>query len=194
MTELQIITTAIAVVELAALILWLKSTKTQRGVAVLVHACRIMASLSLCVLSFFEHGRSITPSTVLMIYLFASIICQPLELQQNWSANLSTFCIGLGLKLVLLVTESRSKSSYLRKPYSELPPEQTCNSINRAFLFWINTLIMLGNSKALAQSDLPHLDDGLRSRQLRERMEESWFQASKYIGKNIRQSKCLTNA
>lgn len=152
-----------------------------------------MASLLLCVLSFFEHGRSITPSTVLIIYLFASVICQPLELQQDLSVSLPTFCVGFGLKLALLVTESRSKSRYLRKPYSELPPEQTCNSINRAFLFWINNLIMLGNSKVLTQSDLPNLYDDLRSRYLRERMEQSWYQASKYFHKSIRQLIYLTN-
>ena len=152
-----------------------------------------MASLFLCLLSFFEHGRSITPSTVLIIYLFASVLCQPLDQYQNESASLLIFCIGRGLKLILLVTESRSKTTYLRKPYSELPPEQTCNSINRAFLFWINSLIMLGNSKVLAQSDLPNLDDALKSRPLREQMEHSWATASKYLDKNIRQAICLTN-
>lgn len=161
--------------------LYLQSTATHSDTTVAIHAFRILASAAVCVLSFFEHGRSITPSTILILYLLASITCQSLQLEQDGSTELGILAAGLGLKFALLVAEVRSKHAYLRQPYVDLSPEQTTSSISRAFLFWLNDLILLGNSKLLAQSDLPRLDDGLTSKPLRERMEDMWLTASKSI-------------
>ncbi|KAK6212798.1 hypothetical protein LQW54_004887 [Pestalotiopsis sp. IQ-011] len=91
---------------------------------------------------------------------------------------------SLVLRLVLLILESRTKRGYLRDPYKALPTEQTVSNLNRAFLFWVNDVILLGNYKLLLYHDLPALDDKLESRRLRVRMEGLWGKTGKSDIKN----------
>jgi len=87
---------------------------------------------------------------------------------------------AFGLKFLFLILETINKRSYLREPYKELPVEQTVSELNRSFLFWVNDLILLGNSKLLTYPDLPSLHDGLKSRDLRVRMEDAWDKTSEH--------------
>jgi hypothetical protein len=122
---------------------------------------------------------------LLIFYLLASVICEGVLLQSFYldhgsSTTPPVLTTVLGLKFLLLILESINKRPFLRQPYKDLPVEQTVSDINRAFLFWVNDLILLGNSKLLAYSDLPSLDDGLRSRDLRVRMEDMWDKTSEH--------------
>lgn len=138
-----------------------------------------VASLAICVLSFIEHGRSVKPSTLLTVYLTVSVLVDGVGL---WSIYLDRVrfmtvlpqVAVLTLTFILLVVESWSKRSYLRKPYCDLPVERTAGEINRALLLWINSEIRRGNSKLLSVSDLPSLDLPLESREMRERMVAVW--------------------
>ncbi|KAI4597331.1 hypothetical protein KJ359_004437 [Pestalotiopsis sp. 9143b] len=91
---------------------------------------------------------------------------------------------SLVLRLVLLILESRTKQGYLRDPYKALPTEQTVSNLNRAFLFWVNDVILLGNYKLLLYHDLPALDDKLQSRRLRIQVEGLWGKIGKSDLKN----------
>jgi len=179
LTALKVLTVAITAVELAALVLCFKSTPRPDGPSIAASVVSFMAALAVCQLSFFEHGRSVKPSTLLIVYLLASVMCEGVLLQSLYLKNggstippvlTAAFC----LKFMFLIVESINKRSYLREPYKELSVEQTVSDLNRAFLFWINDLILLGNSKLLTYSDLPSLDDRLKSRDLRVRMEDAW--------------------
>ena len=179
------LTAAITGVELAALLLCLTSTPRPDGASIAVNVIFFMAALAVCQLSFFEHGRSVKPSTLLILYLLASVICEGVFLRSIYLNHGNSFtpaihAAAFGLKLLLLVLESRNKRNYLRGPYKELPVEQTGSDLNRAFLVWVNNLILLGNSKLLTYPDLPCLDDGLKSRSLRVRMEEVWDKTGKH--------------
>jgi ATP-binding cassette, subfamily C (CFTR/MRP), member 1 len=174
---LQLLTVAIAAVEFAALVLYLTSTPLPDRSLIAHNAVSFAAALAVCQLSFFEHGRSVKPSTLLIFYLLASVICEGVLLRSFYhgnSATLHVLTVAFGFKFLFLILESTNKRSYLREPYKELPVEQTVSVLSRAFLFWINDLILLGNSKLLTYSDLPSLNDGLKSRDLRVRMEDVW--------------------
>jgi ATP-binding cassette, subfamily C (CFTR/MRP), member 1 len=180
-----VLTLAIAAAELAALILCLTSTPRTDGPSIVANVVSFVATLAVCQLSFFEHGRSVKPSTLLIFYLLASVICEGALLRSFYlnhgsSTTPPVLTTIFGLKFLLLILESLNKQSFLREPYKDLPVEQTVSDINRAFLFWINDLILLGNSKLLTYSDLPRLDDGLRSRDLRVRMEDVWNKTSEH--------------
>ncbi|KAH8591587.1 P-loop containing nucleoside triphosphate hydrolase protein [Bisporella sp. PMI_857] len=179
-----VLTGLIAAVELAALVLCLTSTPRPDRFPIATNVVCFAAALAVCQLSFLEHGRSVKPSTLLILYLLASIICEGVLLLSFFlahgiSATASVFVAAFGLKFLFLILESISKRSYLRAPYRELPIEQTASDLNRAFLFWINDLISLGNSKLLVYSDLPGLNDSLKSRDIRARMEGVWDKATK---------------
>jgi hypothetical protein len=180
-----VLTILIAAVELATLILCLKSSPRPDGTSIAINVVSFVAALAVCQLSFLEHGRSVKPSTLLVFYLLASVICEGIFLRSFYliygnSAAPAVLTAKVGLKFLLLILESISKRSYLREPYKELPTEQTVSDLNRAFLFWVNNLILLGNSKQLTSSDLPILDEKLKSIALRVRMEDVWSKTSEY--------------
>lgn len=185
LTALQTLTAAIAVAELAALVLCLIFTPRPDGPSITANVVSLVAALAVCQLSFFEHGRSVKPSTLLIFYLLASVICEGVLLGSfylnhgNHAAPL-VLIVAFGFKFLLLILESINKRSYLREPYKELPVEQTVSDLNRTFLFWVNDLILLGNSKLLTYHDLPGLNDGLKSGDLRMRMGDAWDKTSKY--------------
>jgi ATP-binding cassette, subfamily C (CFTR/MRP), member 1 len=185
LTILPVLTIVIASVELAALVLSSTFTPRPDGLSIATNVISFVAALAVCPLSFFEHGRTVKPSTLLIFYLLASVICKGVLLRSFYleyanSAIPAVLTIEVGLKFLFLILESTSKRSYLRKPYRELPVEQTVSVLNQAFLFWVNDLILLGNSKLLTYSDLPSLNDGLKSRDLRARMEDAWNKTSEY--------------
>ncbi|RDW87858.1 hypothetical protein BP5796_03552 [Coleophoma crateriformis] len=174
-----VLTVAIAAVELAVLVLCLTSAPRPDGPSIAANAISFVAALAVCQLSFLEHGRSVKPSSLLIFYLLASVICEGVSIQSFYldlgsSATPLVLTAAFGLKFVFLILESISKRSYLRDPYKELPVEQTVSDLNRAFLIWVNDLILLGNSKILTYNDLPSLDEKLTSRKLRVRMQDVW--------------------
>jgi len=188
-----VLTVVIAAVELAALVLCLTSIPRPDGPSIFVNVVSFVAALAVCQLSFFEHGRSVKPSTLLILYLLASVICEGVFLRSFYlnngnSATPPVLTAAFGLKFIFLILEPTNKRSYLREHYKELPVEQTVSDLNRAFLFWVNDLILLGNSKILTYPDLPSLDDGLKSRYLRVRMEDTWDKTSEHL---IRMSEIL---
>jgi ATP-binding cassette subfamily C (CFTR/MRP) protein 1 len=175
---------AIAAVQLASLVLCLTSTKRPDGPSIAANAISFVAALAVCQLSFLEHGRSVKPSTLLIFYFLVSVLCEGILLRPLYlesSAALPILTAACGLKFVFLIIESINKRSYLREPYKELAVEQTVSDLNRAVLFWINDLILLGNSKLLTVSDVPSLDDSLKSRAIRVRMQEVWAKTSEFF-------------
>lgn len=146
----------------------------------------LVAAFCICHLEHLEHGRSVKPSTSLITYLSASIVCHSfviwsLYLHHVDSNEVAVHAASIGLEFVLLALESISKRSYLRGPYKTLPIEQTVSDLNRTFLVWVNALIRLGNLTLLTYNDLPKLDDGLKSRNLRALMESAWDKTCKHF-------------
>ena len=182
---LQVVTVIIAAVELASLIICLTSSPRPDRLSIATNTVSFVAGLAVCQLSFQEHGRAVKPSTLLISYLLASVICNEVLLRSLYltcriSAGPALLAAEISFKFLLLILESTSKRSYLREPYKDLPIEQTVSDLNRAFLFWVNPLILLGNSKLLTPSDLPTLDETLKSRDLRVRMEKVWDDTGKF--------------
>ncbi|KAH8658409.1 hypothetical protein BX600DRAFT_469082 [Xylariales sp. PMI_506] len=182
-----LLTLLLAAVKLGTLVVGLTlSRRNADGETIAANAVAFVASLVLCHLSFLEHGRTVKPSTLLTLYLLVIAVYDSINLlralsplPEDLSLQLALSIGTAGLEVLLFVVESLSKRSYLRQPYQELPVEQTIGVVNKAFLFWINDLILLGNAKILSVTDLPALDDPLKSEPLRQRMEAAWAKASK---------------
>ncbi|KAK6073198.1 ATP-binding cassette containing protein [Seiridium cupressi] len=172
-------TVASAAINLAALVLSLKSRSLPNAESIAASVVVFVASLAVCHLSFLEHGRSVKPSISLISYLLVSLVCDAFNLSSIYqrhgsSAPTVLLTVASGLNFVQLMIQSLNKRSYLREPYRHLPTEQVVSDLNRLFLFWANAEILKGNSKLLTVADLPDLDHALRSRDLRTRMEVAW--------------------
>ena len=130
-------------------------------------------------LSYFEHVRSIRPSSLLNVYLFFSLIfdlaqARTLYLLRDDTPKASVFSASMGIKLALLFLEAQGKATYLRPPFRSLPPEATSGIFNQSFFWWLNSLIHAGFRKLLSLKDLYNIDGELRSERLRKRLQEAW--------------------
>lgn len=74
----------------------------------------------------------------------------------------------------MLILETREKTSYLKSPYKEYPPEATCGVLNLSFVWWLNRLFLTGCRKIIGTRDLFALEPGLTSRNTGERLKRAW--------------------
>jgi ATP-binding cassette subfamily C (CFTR/MRP) protein 1 len=114
-------------------IAWLPPEPNAPSIA--ANVVSFVAALAICQLYFIEHGRSVKPSTLLIFYMLASIICEGVLLR-SFYVNHGNFATPLvltatfDLKLLYLILESINEPSYLREPYKEFAVEQTVSDIN----------------------------------------------------------------
>jgi ATP-binding cassette subfamily C (CFTR/MRP) protein 1 len=143
----------------------------------------LVAYAAFCVLSILEHGRSVTPSTLLTVYLVFSAFSDAIQLGLLYVAkNLcSPSALSLAIfiaRLALLVLEAQNKTSILREPYRHLAPEETAGFFGSAFFWWVNGIIALGYSKILSVQDMPPLASYLDTMKMREAMQRTWDKRS----------------
>ncbi len=135
----------------------------------------------LFVLSCFEHSRSVTPSTIIGIYLLISFPfdvarVRTFYLLESFTARgiANLLALSLAVKFGVLVTEAVEKRSILLEPYKDLPPEATSGVYSRSVFWWLNPLLRFGFGKTLQTDDLFNLDEALSSAKLRDRFSSSW--------------------
>ncbi|KAK6378993.1 hypothetical protein LTS17_006696 [Exophiala oligosperma] len=142
------------------------------------------AACLLFVLSLYEHSRSITPSTIIGLYLLISLSFDAVRLrtffllrsniaQAQGIANLLS--LSLIIKFLVLVTEAVEKRSILLEPYRDLPPETTSGIYNRTVFWWLNPLFRVGFGKTLQIGDLYDLDETLSSANVQAIFSRRWL-------------------
>lgn len=183
LTNLKVISATLIALQLAYTV----STITRLSTAALVvaHLLSLTAYTFFCILSILEHGRSVTPSTLLTIYLFFSIFCDVVQFGLLHVAknlcSLSTLPLAIFItKIALLICEAQNKTSILREPYRNLAPEKRAGFFETAFFWWVNEFIALGHSKILSIEDMPPLPSYLDARKLRETMQTAWDKRSEF--------------
>lgn len=142
-----------------------------------------LGAFALSILSFFEHRKTVRPSSPVIIYVTLSAINHFVVLTMP-SGNLGTasrilMIIRLSLELSLLVTESQSKIAILEPPYRLFAPEELTGLLGRALFWWINPILKEGYYGFLKQDDLPKVDRALSSSLLRKRSIRAWNQRCK---------------
>lgn len=144
------------------------------------------AACTLFLLSCFEHSRSITPSTVIGLYLLFSIPFDAVRLRTLFLVGGSARSIAhlqslsLAIKLIVLITEAVEKRSILLESYRELPPEATSGVYSRSVFWWLNPLLRLGFIKTLRTDDLFTLDKTLSSGNAYRRFQRQWSSVKEY--------------
>ena len=136
--------------------------KTTIAVAVL----SLADALTIGILSFFEHSRSLRSSALLNSYLFFTLLfdavqCRTLWLVANGSALTWLFTAAIGVKVVVLMLEAQGKSRWILSDDKERSPEETAGVFNLSVFFWLKELIGQGSRKVLSLDDLYPLDDKL---------------------------------
>ena len=135
-------------------------------------------ALSLCILSYYEHLRSVRPSTIVETYVFFSVATDAVQVRTLWlqydTVLAGVMSASLAIKIAILVLEARCKRQILMAPYAELSPETTSGFFSRSTFYWLNGLFRVGFASIIDLRDLPKLDSKLLSKSLREQMQQSW--------------------
>ncbi|RDL32356.1 p-loop containing nucleoside triphosphate hydrolase [Venustampulla echinocandica] len=126
----------------------------------------LLASPVFIVLSYWEHYRSTTPSTILNLYLLATIPMDAARARTlfkipNNIAIASIFTAIVCFKFIILILEAKEKSNLIRPEFKCPSPEQTAGTLNRSFFWWFNPLLLIGFKQSLVVNDLFFNDDAL---------------------------------
>ncbi|OAA36504.1 ABC transporter, transmembrane domain, type 1 [Beauveria brongniartii RCEF 3172] len=133
----------------------------------------------LALLTGLSHMRSITPSKLIIIFTFFSVLLDSFRyrtiLMVDELAPLTyTFAAGIAAKLVVFGLEAKSKRSVMVGDWSEMGAEETSSIVGQLFLWWVNPILQIGSASFLEPSDLPRLKPEQRARYLLPRMLQNW--------------------
>ncbi|KAL3417152.1 ABC multidrug transporter [Phlyctema vagabunda] len=128
----------LAVLQLIILILWSSDKSHRVRTALPSSALSFICTLTVATLSWMEHRKTLRPSTLIGVYLLSSIVFGIAQVRTLYirhskpviSALLST---SIGTQVLLLILESKAKSSYLKPRYQEYPPEATAGQSNNRY-------------------------------------------------------------
>lgn len=142
----------------------------------------VAATFALCLLSYFEHTRTVRPSYLLESYLLLTLLFDLAQARTLWIRQTDNngnkvaivFTVGYALKIVALLLEAAQKRGYLRSEYKNYPPETIGGVFTRGFFAWLNPLFIKGFSRVLRVDDLYPLDKSLEGEGIHRRMEVAW--------------------
>lgn len=134
-------------------------------------ALQLVASKTLVALSYFEHERTLRPSTMISGYILVLLLVDSARMRTMALISASdkksvTFAVSLALKLVNLFIESLTKSDFIGEETKSVSPEATSNIFMRSTFMWLRQLLLLGYTKIIKIGDLFELDSVMDSVQL----------------------------
>ncbi|KAK6217677.1 RAS2 protein [Pestalotiopsis sp. IQ-011] len=156
------------------------TSKAQIAAAVLV----FVNGLLLLLVSHAEHTRSVSPSTLINVYLvftllFDCVIVRTLWLLRDVDVVAKLFTSAAVTKLLVLAVEAWEKRSILLAQYRELSPEATSGILNRTVFWWLNPLMKAGFGRLLTDQDLFPIHDSLDATKLLDNAQRAWSSANK---------------
>ncbi|KAJ5209119.1 ABC transporter integral membrane type 1 [Penicillium cf. viridicatum] len=164
--------------QLSLLVLWSVSVASRTSTSIPSAILGLASSAIIIGLSYVEDIKSTRPSSLLTVYLLLSILFDATQIRTLWLTHRVAIAAVqsavLGTKIAMLVLENREKTSYLKSPYKEYPPEATCGIINLSFVWWLNRLFLAGCRKIIRSRDLFALEPSLSSGSTGERLKKAW--------------------
>ena len=165
--------------QLALLSLWVAGRGTTTNTTLAAAALALISTLTLGVLSTFEHNRNLRPSAIIQCFFVATILLDIPRVRTQWmfernSSVSSVFLVTLLLRVVLLGLESLQKW----KNHADLPEgvsrEMMQGIFGHTFFWWINPLFLIGYKRDIHMDDLYQVDANLRGEGLGARLLKSW--------------------
>ncbi|KAI1930027.1 hypothetical protein LOZ60_001286 [Ophidiomyces ophidiicola] len=184
---------AFAVLHLMLLILWTRPSADRTRTSLATSALTLAGAAGFCLLSYFEHVRSVKPSFLLNVYFLFTILFDAARSRTLWLRRdddygfmiALAFTVTVGLKAVILIFEACSKRGILKAEYRSYPPEATAGIINRSLFWWLNPLFWFGYSNFMTMEDLYSLDKHLVSERVHQRLETAWGKVTKKTSNSL---------
>lgn len=145
------------------------------------------ASLGLVILSHLEHRRSAKPSSLILLYLLISCLCDLVQLTVPSLRHLDNhndrLILGwqLAAKIVVVYVECLAKESVVDEEESGHGSlEERASFLSRAFVSWISPVLKEGCRMVLVNEKLPSVDHELASGNLRASILRTLSEYCKY--------------
>nr|CAE76208.1 related to multidrug resistance protein [Neurospora crassa] len=144
------------------------------------------ASLGLVILSHSEHRRSVKPSSLILLYLLISCLCDLVQLTipslRHLDNHNDRLIIGWQLvaKIVVFYVECLAKESVVdeEEEIGHGSLEERASFLSRAFVSWISPVLKEGYRMVLVNEKLPSVDHELASGNLRASILRTLFEYS----------------
>ncbi|KAF6834852.1 ABC transporter [Colletotrichum musicola] len=170
--------TALLASQIAFLALRTQNQPFQTSASVAADVLSFLASIVASLLSILTHQRSLRPSTLLGLYLSASIILGVARVRTLWlleqdASVPAVLTIGFVLTTAATILESIA-SKKTASDIKHSTPEQCSGFWARTCFFWLAQTFSVGYRKVISLSDLPDLDSSLESRVLHKGLATAW--------------------
>jgi ATP-binding cassette, subfamily C (CFTR/MRP), member 1 len=139
----------------------------------------VVDAFAICLLSHFEHSRSLRPSTLMSVYLLLTLLFDLARSRTLWLAAQDTplsaiFTSSIAIKLVILMLETANKRHYMSSKDQQRSPEELVGVFSQSLFIWLNRLLKTGYQKLLAPDDLYPLDTVMSSQALGKYFQSRW--------------------
>lgn len=148
-----------------------------------------VCSIVLMLVSYFEHTRSIRPSTLLIVYIGLSLLLDVARLRTLFLIPLlgavpRVFFSSFVVKFIVLILEIYEKRRIIRHEWKTASPEATGSVVNRSLFLWLNKTLMQGFRTILTADSLPQLDNEILSASDPNALMAKWRQSRLTLGGN----------
>ena len=131
----------------------------------------LIGSILVAVYSFVAHQRQPRPSTILNVYLIATVPMDGLRIRTltrtpHAAAHTIILAAYVACKSVVFIFEATKKTAYLLPSSGVYSPEETSGIWSRATLWWLMPLLLTGYKVPLDLQHLFNIDDSLQSPKL----------------------------
>ncbi|KAK4216710.1 ABC transporter [Rhypophila decipiens] len=146
---------------------------------------RVLATLTLALLSWLEHSRSPRPSTLINIYLLVSLACDAIQTRTLWLKHFDTPTSEQrrqhlefpAIRCLAMTDEKNPKS-----------PEERSGVLSRSLLIWVHGILAKGRKTLLSPIDLDPLREGLRTESLSNSFWSAWAKLAAALVRTLKWS------
>ncbi|GLA44097.1 hypothetical protein AnigIFM63309_002358 [Aspergillus niger] len=149
------------------------------GLSAVVAICGFLTAIVLMILSMYEHIRSVAPSTLVPLYVIASLSLDVVQCQRLGSHGQQSVPYTITTMLVLnkvavILLEALPKRGILLAAYRDCSPSDTAGPYSTLLLWWINPLLWKGFFTQFGVNNLYPLEVALSSQRLGDRFDAEW--------------------
>ncbi|PYI34585.1 ABC transporter [Aspergillus indologenus CBS 114.80] len=155
-----------SILRLVLLILAISEPFSLPTLSVTANSLDLVAAISICILTFLEHSRSLRPSILLSAFLSLTVLFDIARVRTLWLlahthfqfVYVRIFLAVTVCKALLLVLESLHHQRWSRGDHKTHSPEETSGLYGLGTFLWLVPLVISGYKKVLDLSDLYSLD------------------------------------
>ncbi|KAJ4385223.1 hypothetical protein N0V93_010284 [Gnomoniopsis smithogilvyi] len=177
-----------AAVQTALLVAWTRPGASGTRASLAAAVLDLVDVLALAALSWLEHAYSPRPSTLINVYLLASLVFDAVQLRTLWLIDQrhpdnvlpAEFSSALVIKTSILFLEAVEKGQFLPpEEWTSRSPEETAVVFSRSLLIWLRGILAKGRRTLLSPTDLDPLREGLGTARLSQSFQAIWHQNDK---------------